>query len=416
MSEGEIDAWESYETGPFCRHFATPPGDCEEVCGCGHCCARHTGDGGCDDCECPGWRERQGDTNGEDMITTDNWKAETTDLAILFHAAEGDKPLALIPRDAAESLVEDRVMLLWDKGFLAPKGSVFQPTDKGRAALAAAARLLDELSKLRVFGSVDVTRSLLPDEQSPDNPDLVYANMYDPRFGAYGQRGERLFDLRLAMLQGIGEALSGYQHEGQTLGAFKVDPHRVVFLQLLGDGTFSGANIWAQLMSGQLHAQVAAIVEAAYRWQDLAPEDPGRAAAALLKLYAAGLVEERKRQGTVCSACRRPLGIYEAEGLAAGRALENCPSCGASFTPPAAAFSCGRCDAPVQESQERCGGCGVLVDFAAPSGQVSRVTTKTSRTTWQTTYVYEPYGYLDPFCPWRDYSVFSLFGISLVLL
>ncbi len=345
-------------------------------------------------------------------MTTTDWKTETTDLAILFQAAEGDQPLSLIPRDAAESAIEERVMLLWDKGLLAPVGSAFKPTEQGRAVLAQAVRLLDELSKLRIFGAVRLERALTPEEQAPDNPALVYADMHDPRFGAYGERGPGLFDLRLAVLRGLGEALAGYQHEGQTLAPLSIDPHRVVFLQLLAEGIFDGANLWPCLMSGLLHAEVERIVSAAYRWQDLDPSDPGRAAEALLKLYAAGLIEERKRQGSACSACKAPLAILEAAAATMGA----CPSCGADFNPPPAAFTCGRCSAPVAEGAERCGGCGVLVDFAAPAGHVSRVTTRTTRTTWRTSYSYEPYGYFDPFAPWVDYGVWSLFVGPLVVI
>jgi len=345
-----------------------------------------------------------------------DWKTETTDLAILFHAEEGSAHLSLIPRDAGENLIEERVMLLWDKGFLRPEGGYFRLTDGGKEALAHAARMLDELSKLRIFGSVRLERALTADEQAPDNPALVFADMHDPRFGAYGEQGTGLYDLRLAVLTGLGEALSGYVHEGQTLAPLTIDPHRVVFLQLLGDGTFSGENLWANLLCGLLHAHVEEIVRSAYRWQDLDPSDPGRAAQALLSLYAAGLIEERKRSGLACSSCKAPLAIYEWEADSRGCVLDICPSCKAPFTPPLAAFTCGRCSTGVSEGAERCSGCGVLVDFAAPPGVVSRVTTKTTRTTWRTSYTYEPYGYFDPFCPAVDYGVWALFSVPLVVI
>ena len=52
----DSDDWEDYESGPFCRHYASPPSDCERLCfGCGHGCIVH-GDG-CDDCDCNGWQD-----------------------------------------------------------------------------------------------------------------------------------------------------------------------------------------------------------------------------------------------------------------------------------------------------------------------------------------------------------------------
>lgn len=48
-----------YDSGPFCRHWGDP-GDCDELCSCGHKCCRHPW-GGCEEpgCECDKWKERE---------------------------------------------------------------------------------------------------------------------------------------------------------------------------------------------------------------------------------------------------------------------------------------------------------------------------------------------------------------------
>lgn len=63
-NDDEAD-WENYESGPFCRHWASPPSDCEKKCPtCGHPCWVHDDDAcnamwldGVDDCACNGWKE-----------------------------------------------------------------------------------------------------------------------------------------------------------------------------------------------------------------------------------------------------------------------------------------------------------------------------------------------------------------------
>lgn len=60
------DAWEDYETGPFCRHYGDPA-DCALVCAaCGHECWQHPQveretdyRAGCTECSCSclGWKE-----------------------------------------------------------------------------------------------------------------------------------------------------------------------------------------------------------------------------------------------------------------------------------------------------------------------------------------------------------------------
>lgn len=52
------DDWSDFDSGPFCRHWVSPPGDCEDTCAdCGHRCAAHDEDG-CDECDCKAWREQ----------------------------------------------------------------------------------------------------------------------------------------------------------------------------------------------------------------------------------------------------------------------------------------------------------------------------------------------------------------------
>ena len=60
MTEPEND-WDDYETGPFCQHWCSPPGDCEKKCECGHECAQHWGELECraEGCECERFTEAE---------------------------------------------------------------------------------------------------------------------------------------------------------------------------------------------------------------------------------------------------------------------------------------------------------------------------------------------------------------------
>ena len=60
MGDDEPDNWADFDSGPFCRHWVSPPGDCDEKCAdCCHLCREH-GDGACDVCACKAWREGEG--------------------------------------------------------------------------------------------------------------------------------------------------------------------------------------------------------------------------------------------------------------------------------------------------------------------------------------------------------------------
>ena len=62
MTDDEVDSFENYSTGPFCRHYGDPS-DCDDVCGrCGHLCHQHDqyeDDSECnvDNCFCNTWAE-----------------------------------------------------------------------------------------------------------------------------------------------------------------------------------------------------------------------------------------------------------------------------------------------------------------------------------------------------------------------
>lgn len=46
-----------YESGPYCQHFSDP-GDCEEICRCGHKCNEHLFDTcNVNNCPCEGFQE-----------------------------------------------------------------------------------------------------------------------------------------------------------------------------------------------------------------------------------------------------------------------------------------------------------------------------------------------------------------------
>lgn len=53
--EAGNDDWTDRESGPFCQHFGDPF-DCDDLCACGHTCAKHLGGSEepcqADDCAC----------------------------------------------------------------------------------------------------------------------------------------------------------------------------------------------------------------------------------------------------------------------------------------------------------------------------------------------------------------------------
>lgn len=62
-AEEEVESWDGYESGPFCRHYSDPS-DCDEKCAaCGHECRRHDqyDPGECleDNCTCNAWKEAE---------------------------------------------------------------------------------------------------------------------------------------------------------------------------------------------------------------------------------------------------------------------------------------------------------------------------------------------------------------------
>jgi hypothetical protein len=58
----DVEEYQEYHSGPFCRHFGDPS-DCDEVClSCGHHCCKHDycDPYACMECECSAWKEIEG--------------------------------------------------------------------------------------------------------------------------------------------------------------------------------------------------------------------------------------------------------------------------------------------------------------------------------------------------------------------
>jgi DNA-directed RNA polymerase subunit RPC12/RpoP len=220
------------------------------------------------------------------------------------------------------------------------------------------------------------------------------------------------------MYEAVGASLGGLVNPATGTAFAPVDTaahlEELWFLLMLGTDAFAPANDWwLALGTGQFHQQAQAVIEHRYKWQHLA-ERPEDALAAAKALYAAGIIEDRKRSGYECS-CGAALALFEAMARDDGRHLAACPRCGHSWTDPTAApgvttYACGECQAPVRATQDRCRHCGVLLDFVSPPG------TRTTVFRRETTTTYRHYGWADPFCPWVDYPRFTLLARPIIVI
>lgn len=263
-------------------------------------------------------------------------------------------------------------------------------TDKGRETLKMAIAAQDVLRQVEIFARVDVARSLGSAEVSRSDPNQVGPQAWDPRF-ADGNPG---FDMRLAVLTWLSE----------TAGTGKAfSPEKVVFLQRLGAGQLSVEGFWADAPS--VFADIESVASSAYSIDDLQPGDPATSREVMKAVYAAGQIEQQKRDGASCGGCGVPLLMFEREASLAGRALSSCPCCSRVFPPPPAAdggLACPKCSAVIYDGDARCGGCGALLDFSLPAGTVATDTEVVTETVWSSGYGYVSYGWLDPWDPYVD--------------
>lgn len=340
---------------------------------------------------------------------SDDWKQQATALAIIYRILEKGEDLVAIAQQSAA--LEPAIRQMVDHGYLAHEpGGLWVVTQKGKDLRRQMVGMYDQLLKFEIFGAVDVTRALTPEESREDDPNSAMDNLGDPRFA----ESPNARDLRLAMIQFMTDAMKG---AGQLKGS--VDLYLVVFMQKLADGELQADGFWEKLSDGTFFGQIERIVDSADKWTSFGSSDQESSEVANL-VYRAGMLEARKRGGCTCSECGSYLALYQDAAKEAGTPFDTCP-CGASFNPPPTTpgYQCPNCQSAISSTDRSCQGCGALIDFSQPAGTVIDETITTTTTTyrpvtvWGGTYGYVPYGYYNPYDPFTNAVALSLLCLAL---
>lgn len=320
-----------------------------------------------------------------------NWRNDVTALCVLYLMLERGRVFE-IKDEYANPIFRS----MEKAGLIDDMGLEWAVSDVGKEALKRAVAAQDVLRQMEIFAHVDVTRQLTENEASPfaNEKGQVRPEVWDPRFAS---ENEGAFDMRLAVITWLGE----------TVTTKPVSPHTIVFLQELGTGRFPMDTFWGSVRA--YFEQAEAIVASAYKWQDAAPGDEPLAKARMADIYAAGQLEQRKRDGANCGGCGIPLVLFEQAAAERKELLTECPECARQFNAPeAGSLECPKCHSAIYEEEQRCGGCGATIDFSMPSGSVQTdVQEETVTTVWSSGYGYKSYGWLDPWDPFVDAMALS---------
>lgn len=346
------------------------------------------------------------------------WQREVAGLAILYRLTVMKEKMPVSTGGTDFEFVEPLFDELYKKGMIQfmPGGTEWEIAPSGVKALRTARQVYDHLLHFDIFAKVDITRSLTPDEASSTDPNQVFDNIYDPRFGDPNQKDQpgKWEDMRLAVITFLA-----------TVSDEVVDlnPHKIVFLQKLAAGYLQEKDFWFNLRLGKTFDEINAIVDSALKWRDIAGDEQG-AIAAMQAIRTAGMLEQRKRDGKECSNCGTPLAVYQAQATFEGKTLDACPNpnCGASFSPPPkTGLECPNCHADIDPSQTVCV-CGAHLDYSLPPGTIQRQeVAETVQETqvvdvWGSYYdpMFVPYGYYDPWL-WSPVDALA-FGVVCAAL
>lgn len=366
-----------------------------------------------------------------------DWQTESIYLTVLYLLIECRQKLPVMSDSTTDvGFIENELGEMYAKGLIKINGPYWEATDKndrdvsgklvgesnGIAFLGKAVAMCDQLMKFEIFGGVRLQRKLKPDERLDDNEYVVRDHIWDPRFVGPKEEDPDATNMRTAMLTFFSEMMS------DQLGGV-VDPHRIIFLQKLSSGRLKGKDFWFDLRLGTFFKEIDEIVEKEYQWRQIVPGDESASIEAMKTLYAAGMIENRKRalDAGECSNCHIPLALFEAEAHENGQTLHECPnpSCGASFDPPApqgSSEACACCGEDIWPGQRQCSGCGAIVDRRYTPGKVVETERVTQSTVVDTVYDpyydtwgcgygyygYTPYGYYDPWNPVADVVAFGI--------
>ena len=340
-------------------------------------------------------------------MSTD-WKTQATALAVIYRVLEKGEDFISIAQAGGPAL-EPALVEMTVNGYIDRQPNQdWAVTQKGKDLRGKMVAMYDQLLKFEIFGAVDVTRALTPDECRDDDPNAAMDNLLDPRFA----ESPNARDLRLAMISFVTTVM---KQENRIQG--EINPYLIVFMQKLADGELAGADFWQKLGNGTFFGQIERIVDSADKWDRMGSDLQESSMIAGL-VYRAGLLEQRKRNGHVCSECGSYLAVYEDAAKEAGQTLDACP-CGASFKAPPVVngFSCPACGSAISAKDRSCRGCGAFVDFSKPAGTVEETITTTTETyytpVWGSYYGYTPYGYYNPYDPFVDALALSCLCIAL---
>jgi hypothetical protein len=319
---------------------------------------------------------------------------------------ECDETIPVITSGTAYEFVEEELENLAAKELtgIDEEAATYYITDKGKGVCRQLLGMYDQVMKFEVFSSVNIAQTL--EDEDTDDEGNLHPQLYDPRFQRPGSIVEReelgTEDIRIAMMDFLATEVDTEN---------PLDPHRIVFLQMLSTGKLKNDNIWFDLNLGTTFDKIKEIVEFAYQWRDAA-DDEEDARQIMIAIYTAGMLEQRKRDGQECSECGAPLAIFEMWAKEDGKTLDDCPNpeCDCTFKPPPPDYECPACGAGVVNGQTVCS-CGAILDFSLPPGTIQTEVVEeevVDEPIWSHNYDYVPYGYYDPYDPFVDAVAFGL--------
>lgn len=338
------------------------------------------------------------------------WQDEMTWLVTLYRLLECKETIPVLTDGTVYEFVESDLEDLAAKELVAidVDAATYYITDKGKGICKQLLAMYDQVLKFEAFSSVNVAQSLQDDET--DEEGNLFPQLYDTRFqkpkSLVEQEELGTEDLRIAMMEFLSSEMAT---DDEPLD---LDPHRIVFIQLISTGKLKNDNIWFDLSLGTVFDTVEGIVDSAYKWEDTADNEED-ARQAMITIYTAGMLEQRKRDGQECSDCGSPLAVFEMWAIEEGNTLEDCPNpdCDCTFKPPPPDYECPACNAGVTTGQRVCS-CGAVLDFSLPPGTIQTETVteeaQEDEPVWAYDYDYVPYGYYDPYDLYVDAAAFGL--------
>lgn len=304
----------------------------------------------------------------------EGWKKEIVWLAALYELVEKGTKIPTLTHGTNFSFADGELLRMAGLNLIEMvpdrHETFWKATPKGREVIGKLVAAFDNALKFEIFGAVDITPEV-PDDFF-DEEGNIHAHIHDPRFPVdenyrIDDTGETTYDLRLLMINFVGQAL---------LNDGKVDAlpplHRIVSIQKLADGEWAQRDFWFNLAMGTFFNEVEEIVDTAYSEDDLNVEDPDELFQIVAEIYTAGMLEQQRRDGSMCSSCEIPLGVFVQWAHADGEELNECPNpdCGSSFETPKAlaTHTCPSCDSDIFRGDTTCRGCGASINYALPSG------------------------------------------------